>query len=177
MKNVIYYLNRQGEMNTFQVNSTDYLFKQALQMKDLEQVKEILGQGNLCGHSIVQFLKDQGHSEIALFFEKDIRSRFNLAISSGNIQVALDAARELKEKDAFLKLAQLALTLGNYEITEKCLQAVKSLDKLNFFYSVTGSFGKLHKMQSLGQQLDDPMLRFNSASMVGDVEEKVKVLA
>jgi hypothetical protein len=78
-------------------------------------------------------LKEQGHSEIALFFEKDIKQRFNLAISSGNIGIAFDSAKELKEKDNFLKLAQTSLLLGNYEIAEKCYQMTRTFDKLNFF--------------------------------------------
>ena len=49
-----------------------------------------------------------------------MKQRFNLAIASGHIHIAFDAAKELKEKDNFLKLAQTALLLGNYEITEKC---------------------------------------------------------
>jgi hypothetical protein len=36
--------------------------------------------------------------------------------------VAFEAAQELKEKEYFIKLAQTAVTLGNYDITEKCLQ-------------------------------------------------------
>lgn len=83
------------------MNTTDYQFKLALQQKDLAQVKEILQQGNLCGHSIVSYLKEQGHSEIALFFESDLKQRFNLALASGNVQVAFEAAKELKEKDLF----------------------------------------------------------------------------
>lgn len=43
-----------------------------------------------------------------------------MAIASGNVTVAFEAAKELKEKDNFLKLAQTATVLGNYEITEKC---------------------------------------------------------
>jgi hypothetical protein len=50
-------------------------------------------------------LKEQGHSEIALFFESDLKQRFNLALASGNVHVAMDAAKELKEKDNFQKLA------------------------------------------------------------------------
>jgi hypothetical protein len=34
-----------------------------------------------------------------------LKQRFNLAIASGNIYVAFESARELKEKDNFLKLA------------------------------------------------------------------------
>lgn len=54
-------------MEVVEVNSTDYLFKLALQQKNLVEVKEILSQGNLQGHSIISYLKQQGYSEIALF--------------------------------------------------------------------------------------------------------------
>lgn len=83
-------------------------------------MKEILSKGNLCGHSIVSYLKEQGHSEIALFFEQDLKQRFSLAIACGNLQVAFDSAAELKDKECFNKLAQTSMALGNYEITEKC---------------------------------------------------------
>lgn len=96
------------------------MFKSALQMKNLQEVKEILTHGNLCGSSIVSYLKEQGHAEIALFLEKDMKQRFNLAIASGHIHIAFEAAKELQQKDNFLKLAQTAQLLGNYEITEKC---------------------------------------------------------
>ena len=92
-------------MITIEINNTDYMFKLALQQKNLNEVKEILSQGNLCGHSIVSYLKEQGHAEIALFFESDLKQRFNLAIASGNLQVAFDSAKDLKEKDLFIKLA------------------------------------------------------------------------
>lgn len=86
-------------------------------------MKEILSTpGQLCGHSIVAYLKEQGHAEIALFFEQDVKQRFNLALASGNMQVAFEAAKETKDKDNFNKLAQTALSLGNLEITEKCYQ-------------------------------------------------------
>jgi coatomer protein complex subunit alpha (xenin) len=85
MKNQVYAFNRQGELVQQEVNNTDYMFKLALQQKKMEEVKEILGAGNLCGHSIVGYLKEQGHAEIALFFEQDVRQRFNLAIASGNL--------------------------------------------------------------------------------------------
>lgn len=177
MKNQAYAFNRQGDLLTLEVNNTDYLFKLALAQKNLNEVKEILSQGNLCGHSIVSYLKEQGHSEIALFFEQDLKQRFNLAIASGNIQVAFDAAKELKEKDNFLKLAQTALLLGNYEITEKCYQIIRSLDKLNFFYASTGSINKIRKMQAVAQSINDHTLRFNTAIFSGDIHERVKVLA
>lgn len=82
------------------------------------EVKEILGKGTLCGNTIVSYLKEQGHSEIALFFEHDLKQRFNLAIACGNIQSALESAKELQDKECFSKLAQTAIALGNYHVTE-----------------------------------------------------------
>ena len=101
MKNQVYGFNRAGDLLNIEVNNTDYLFKIALHQNNLQEVKEILSQGNLCGHSIVSYLKEQGHSEIALFFESDLKQRFNLALASGNIHVAFDAAKDLKERDNF----------------------------------------------------------------------------
>lgn len=139
MKNQVYAITRQGEMDAITVNNTDYLFKIALQKKNLMEVKEILSQGSLCGNTIVSYLKEQGHSEIALFFEQDLKARFNLAIACGNIQAALESAKELQDKECFSKLAQTAIALGNYHITEQCYQMTRQFDKLNFFYATTGS--------------------------------------
>mmetsp|Transcript_18364 Transcript_18364/g.22891 ORF Transcript_18364/g.22891 Transcript_18364/m.22891 type:complete len:129 (+) Transcript_18364:1747-2133(+) len=105
MRNTFYALSRQGEVETYTVDNTDYLFKRALQQKNLVEVREILSRGTLCGRSIICYLKEQGYSEIALFFEKDTKQRYNLALASGNIQVALEAAQELKEPQLFLNLA------------------------------------------------------------------------
>jgi len=147
-----------------------------LQRKNLQEVKEILGQGQLCGRSLITYLKEQGYSEIALFFEKDTKERFNLALSSGNIQVAFDAAQELKDNELFIKLAQTATSLGNYDITEKCLQQTRQFDKLNFFYAATGSHAKLQKMQQVAGQINDPIMRYNTTLLTGDVQERVQTL-
>jgi len=70
-------------------------------------------------------------------------------LASGNLNVAFEAGKELKEKDLFNRLAQTALQLGNLDITEKCYQIMRSLDKLNFFYATTGQINKLRKMQGV----------------------------
>jgi len=58
MKNQIFVITRQGELQTVEVDNTDYLFKIALQKKNLIEVKEILQKGNLCGNTIVSYLKE-----------------------------------------------------------------------------------------------------------------------
>lgn len=121
MRNTIYYFDRKGEMVTCEINNTDYLFKQALLKNDLQTVNQIFQTGNLCGHSIVQYLKDQNHQEIALFFEKDVKNKFNLAVQSGSISVAFSAAQEINEKEYYLKLAEASKQHGQVAIAEQCL--------------------------------------------------------
>lgn len=58
-------------------------------------------------------------------------------------------------------MAQTAIALGNYNVTEQCYRMNGQYDKLNFFYATTGSLQKLHKMQTVAQSVNDPMLRYN----------------
>jgi len=54
---------------------------------------------------------------------------------------------------------------------------VRAFDKLNFFYATSGSYNKLKKMQGVAQSIQDSTLRFNTALLSGDIQERVKVLA
>jgi coatomer subunit alpha len=62
-------------------------------------------------------------------------------------------------------------------LAEKSYQVIRSLDKLNFLYSAMGSTQKLKKMQLVAGSIGDQTLRFNTSIMIGDVQERVKVLA
>lgn len=108
-RGVVYYINREGKFEKEDINSSEYDFKIALQKKEMSKVISILKQGNLCGRSIVEFLKQEECFDIALLFEKDLKTKFDLAISSANIEVAHQTAGEIKERDTFLKLAHESL--------------------------------------------------------------------
>ncbi|TQD87699.1 hypothetical protein C1H46_026760 [Malus baccata] len=53
----------------------------------------------LCGQAMIAYLQQKGFPEVALHFVKDERTRFNLALGSGNIQIAVVSAKEIDEKD------------------------------------------------------------------------------
>lgn len=54
---------------------------------------------------------------------------------------------------------------------------MRSFDKLNFFYIATGSMNKLKKMQQVSQSVNDHMLRYNTSLLLGDIQDRVKLLA
>nr|GFA92272.1 coatomer subunit alpha-1-like [Tanacetum cinerariifolium] len=72
------------------------------------------GNFDLCGQAMIAYLQQKGFPEVALHFVKDERSRFNLALESGNIQI--------DEKDHWYRLGIEALRQGNAGIVEFAYQ-------------------------------------------------------
>ena len=44
---------------------------------------------NLYGQAIIAYLQKKGYPEVALHFVKDPKTRFNLAVECGNIEVSV----------------------------------------------------------------------------------------
>ena len=89
-----------------QVDVTEYMFKLALLERKYELVINMIKGSALCGQSIISYLQAKGFPEVALHFVRDERTRFNLAVQCGNIEVALQSAQELDDKDVWYKLGE-----------------------------------------------------------------------
>jgi hypothetical protein len=70
----------------------------------------------LVGQSIISYLQQKGYPEVALHFVKDEKTRFGLALECGNIDIALDAAKALDDKNCWDRLGQAALMQGNHQV-------------------------------------------------------------
>lgn len=55
---------------------------------------------------LCSYLQAKGYPEVALHFVRDERTRFNLAVQCGNIEVALQSAQELDDKDTWYRLGE-----------------------------------------------------------------------
>jgi len=69
----------------------------------------------------------------------------------GILQIALEAAKALDDKNCWEKLGEVALLQGNHQIVEMCYQRTKNFDKLSFLYLITGNLEKLRKMMKIGE--------------------------
>merc|ERR1719326_929980 len=56
-------------------------------------------------------------------------------------------------------------------------QRTKNFDALSFLYLITGNVNKLKKMLQIAVMRQDVMSRFNNALMLGNIEERVKIMA
>lgn len=99
------YISRDGSLGTLEVNIAEMMAKYALKNGNVQTVVDILKSGQIRGFSMTNYLREMGYAELALQFEHDPHKKFKLAIESGNIDVAMQVARELKEKSCFAALA------------------------------------------------------------------------
>jgi coatomer protein complex subunit alpha (xenin) len=172
----IFYINREGKVCRDTVNTTEYELKVALNKKKINQVINILKRGQLSGNAIIQYLKEENCADIALLFEKDPRTRFSLALSSGNIQEAFKNATEIQEKETYLQLGEQSMLQGYMNVAEKSYQSIKAFSKLSFFYAAQGCTSKLKKMQNISMELNNKNDVFENSLLLGNVRDRVKLL-
>ncbi|XP_010933645.1 coatomer subunit alpha-1 [Elaeis guineensis] len=172
----IYCLDRDGKNRVISIDATEYIFKLALLRKRYDHVMSMIRHSQLCGQAVIAYLQQKGFPEVALHFVKDERTRFNLALESGNIQIAVASAKEIDEKDYWYRLGIEALRQGNTSIMEYAYQKTKNFERLSFLYLVTGNMEKLSKMLRIAEIKNDVMGQFHNAMYLGDVQERVTIL-
>jgi coatomer protein complex subunit alpha (xenin) len=57
-----------------------------------------------------------------------------------------------------------------------CYQRTKNFNKLAFLYLITGNLDKLRKMMKIAEIRKDTSGQYQSALLLGDMQERVKVL-
>eukprot|EP01119_Soliformovum_irregulare_P024827 TRINITY_DN8_c0_g4_i1.p1 TRINITY_DN8_c0_g4~~TRINITY_DN8_c0_g4_i1.p1 ORF type:complete len:1245 (-),score=439.76 TRINITY_DN8_c0_g4_i1:63-3797(-) len=174
--NKVYCLDREGKVRVISIDTTEYMFKHALVQRKYTVVLKMVREYNLIGQSIIAYLQRKGFPEVALHFVKDEKTRFNLALECGNIEVALESAKTLNEPESWNKLAVEALRQGNHQIVEMAYQRTKNFEKLSFLYLITGNTNNLKKMLKIAEQRQDVASRFHNALYLGDITERVRVL-
>jgi coatomer protein complex subunit alpha (xenin) len=124
----------------------------------------------------VENIQKAGFPDLSLKFVNDEKQKFYLALRSGKLEEAKEAADKLKEKVYFEKLAEKAMLIGKLDIAEFCYVKSHNLDKLIFFYTITGRVDKLRKVTNALQQTKDNSRRFMNSIYTCNVDEKVSVL-
>lgn len=172
----VFCLDRECRTRVLNIDPTEFKFKLALINRKYEDVLHMVRNARLVGQSIIAYLQQKGYPEVALHFVKDEKTRFGLALECGNIEVALEAAKTLDDKDCWERLGQSALLQGNHQVVEMCYQRTKNFDKLSFLYLITGNLEKLKKMNKIAEIRKDVSAQYQGALLLGDVKERVSIL-
>ncbi|KAI5777220.1 coatomer WD associated region-domain-containing protein [Geopyxis carbonaria] len=172
---VVYCLDRQAKPRDIRIDPTEYRFKMALVKRDYSEMLQIIKTSNLVGQSIISYLQKKGYPEIALQFVQDPQTRFELAIECGNLEVAVETAKELDRPKLWARLSAEALNQGNHQVVEMGYQKLRSFDKLSFLYMVTGDADKLNRMAKIAEHRNDYTARLTNAIYLGDVETRIQM--
>ncbi|CAK7273063.1 hypothetical protein SEPCBS119000_005453 [Sporothrix epigloea] len=171
----VYCLDRSAKPKILQIDPTEYRFKMALVKRNYEEMLHIIQTSSLVGQSIISYLQKKGYPEIALQFVQDPTTRFELAIECGNLDVAVEMAKELDKPKLWSRLSSEALSHGNNQVVEMCYQKLKQFDKLSFLYLATGDQAKLGRMAKIAEHRGDFTARFQNALYLGDVEDRIQM--
>lgn len=174
--NQVFCLDRECRTRVLNIDPTEFKFKLALINRKYEDVLHMVRNARLVGQSIIAYLQQKGYPEVALHFVKDEKTRFALALECGNIEVALEAAKSLDDKECWDRLGQSALLQGNHQVVEMCYQRTKNFDKLSFLYLITGNLEKLKKMNKIAEIRKDVSAQYQGALLLGDIKERVSIL-
>lgn len=171
----VFCLDRAAKPRVLQIDPTEYRFKLALVKRNYDEMLHIIRTSSLVGQSIISYLQKKGYPEIALQFVQDPTTRFDLAVECGNLDVAIEMAKELDKPKFWNRLGAEALAHGNHQIVEMCYQKLKHFDKLSFLYLATGDKSKLSRMAKIAEHRGDFTARFHNALYLGEVEDRIQM--
>lgn len=171
----VYCLDRAAKPRILHIDPTEYRFKLALVKRNYEEMLHIIRTSSLVGQSIISYLQKKGYPEIALQFVQDPTTRFDLAVECGNLEVAVEMAKELDKPKIWIRLGAEALAHGNHQVVEMSYQKLKQFDKLSFLYLTTGDRAKLARMAKIAEHRGDFTSRFQNALYLGDVEDRIQM--
>lgn len=169
----VYCLDRTSKPKVLEVDPTEYRFKLALIKRNYEEMLQIIKTSSLVGQSIISYLQKKGYPEIALQFVQDPQTRFELAIECGNLDVAVEMAKQLDRPKLWTRLGTEALSHGNHQIVEMTYQKLRNFDKLSFLYLATGDEEKLARMAKIAEHRGDFTSWFQNALYMGDVQNRI----
>lgn len=171
----VYCLDRSSKPKVLDIDPTEYRFKLALVKRNYEEMLQIIRTSSLVGQSIISYLQKKGYPEIALQFVQDPQTRFELAIECGNLDVAVEMAKQLDRPKLWTRLGTEALAHGNHQTVEMAYQKLRSFDKLSFLYLSTGDQAKLARMAKIAEHRGDFTSRFQNSLYMGDVENRIQL--
>ena len=171
----VYCLDRNAKPKILNIDPTEYRFKMALVKRNYEEMLQIIKNSSLVGQSIISYLQKKGYPEIALQFVQDPQTRFELAIECGNLDVAVEMAKQLDRPKLWSRLTSEALAHGNHQIVESTYKKLRQFDKLSFLYLATGDEAKLTRMAKIAEHRGDFTARFQNALYLGDVNDRIQM--
>lgn len=146
---------------------------------DLEAATEMLSQGEIPEsekNKIARFLEGQGYKEEALEVATDSEHRFELALGLGQLQIALELAREADVEHKWKTVGDAALSGWDLKLAEECFRNGKDLGSLLLLYTSACNGEGLRWLADAAGAAGQWNVAFTCLWQAGDVDAALDVL-
>ncbi|CCU78408.1 COPI/coatomer beta subunit [Blumeria hordei DH14] len=127
-------------------------------------------------NKIARFLDGQGHKELALEVATDPEHKFDLALSLGQLPIALDLARESNVEHKWKTVGDAALSGWDIALAADCFKNAKDFGSLLLLYSSTGDLEGLRNLNTQTQDAGVHNIAFNCLWLLSDLEGCIDLL-
>ena len=127
-------------------------------------------------NKIARFLEGQGYKEQALEVATDSEHRFELALGLGQLDVALELAREADVEHKWKTVGDAALSGWDLKLAEECFLRARDLGSLLLIYSSSSNPTGLRELATKAQAAGQHNVAFASLWQIGDVDACLDLL-
>jgi coatomer protein complex subunit alpha (xenin) len=171
---VLWYVDRSGQVIEKRFDNTELSFKLALQQEKFRDVLKLIQQQKVHGQALVSYLHKSGHPEIAMHFASDPLVKFNLALECGLMDDAKQAALELNSPDCWRSLAAAAMKAGDIQLAQLSNAKLKNFTSLGIQCVITGNLDALHQVMA---KAPDDNAKLHLSLLSGDALTRARLLA
>ena len=138
---------------------------------DMETAAEILeGIADDQKNKIARFLEGQGYKEMALEVATDPEHRFDLALSLGNLPVALTIAREADAEHRWKTVGDAAMAAWDLALAEECFTNARDMGSLLLLHTATNNAEGIRKLAAQADTNASHNVAFSCLWHLGDVD-------
>ncbi|TKA74339.1 hypothetical protein B0A49_02934 [Cryomyces minteri] len=127
-------------------------------------------------NKIARFLEGQGYKEQALEVATDPEHRFDLALSLGQLDVALDLARKADVEHKWRTVGDAALTAWNLVLAGECFSNARDLGSLLLLHSSTSNTEGLRSLAEKADHAGSNNIAFSCLWQLADIDGCIDLL-
>ena len=127
-------------------------------------------------NKIARFLEGQGYKEMALDVATDPEHRFDLALSLGNLPIALAIAREADAEHRWKTVGDAAMSAWDLALAEECFTNARDMGSLLLLHTATNSADGLKKLATQSDAAGSHNVAFSCLWHLGDVDGCIDLL-
>lgn len=125
---------------------------------------------------VAHFLEKQGFKAQALVVSTDPEHRFDLAVQLSDTKIAFQLALEAQNEHKWKQLAELAISLGEFDLAQQCLHNAQDFPGLLLLATSSGNASMVERLADSAQQKAINNVSFLSHFILGNSEKALNIL-